>query len=551
LIIVRNSRSRSRSPPRGFRWDSGVDGRKRTRVGGSTRPCRDFAVGKCRRGSHCNFLHHDNQNRENSWEGRHREDGTPRYSATHESVDHSLKSGRSNEACINFAKGSCRMGASCKFVHDYDSEGYGKVSMDEFTREREDEALRYPATHESRDHSLKSGRSNEFIREREDGARRYPATHESRDHSLKSGRSNEFTRERENGGPRYPATYESRDHSPKSGRSNEFTSEREDGAPRYPTTHESRDYSLKSGRSNEFTSEREDGAPRYPTTHESRDYSLKSGRSNDEYGKVFMDEFTREREVGRRHRDNSFEQGGRHVPNRTIDAPCKFFASGNCRNGKHCRFSHDTQACRSPVRRLRDDRWTRNPSRDHQMLDRRKLSDSISPNKRLRDDRWGSDSDMADPDRVKDSPKRNDTVSGSDTAKLIENKSGNVGATEPEFTDLPITDGWGHGLDKSELHAKPPILSDKNEADLWIAENTGANMHGSQSIGTTDIWPGDAEMSPDWNYRMGSSSHMEEHKLKEHDVSQGGTYLAISEHNRIQLAPGKHVLDLPVTVQPL
>ncbi|KAL5054094.1 hypothetical protein RYX36_034776 [Vicia faba] len=79
----------------------------------------------------------------------------------------------------------------------------------------------------------------------------------------------------------------------------------------------------------------------------------------------------------------------------------------------------------------------------------------------------------------------------------MENESGNVGATEPGFTALPMTDEWGHGLGKSRLHGTPPISNDKKEANRWIAGNTGTNMHGSQSLGTADIWPGDAEMSPD------------------------------------------------------
>ncbi|KAK2444989.1 zinc finger CCCH domain-containing protein [Trifolium repens] len=345
------------------------------------------------------------------------------------------------------------MGASCKFMHDNDSDGYGKVSMDEFTREREDRAPRYPATHEGGDHSLKRGRSNEVCT------------------NFAKGR-------------------------------------------------------CRMGTSCKFVHDND----------------------SDGYGKVFMDEFTREREIDRRHRDNSFEQGGRHVPNRTSDTPCKFFANGNCRNGKFCKFSHDRQACRSPDRRLRDDRWARNPGRDHQMLDRQKSSHSISPNRRLRDDKWGSDGDVADPDRVGDSPKRNNTVS--DTAKLIENKSGNVDATDPGFTTLSITDGYGHELDKSELHGKPPISSDTKEADCWIEEDTGANMHGSHSIVKTDIWPGDAEMSPDWNYKTGSSSHMEEPGQNKHGIRQGGTHLAISEPDRVQLAPGQSINQNAQNVNP-
>ncbi|RDX91346.1 Zinc finger CCCH domain-containing protein 38, partial [Mucuna pruriens] len=371
--------SRSRSPPHGFKWDSGVNDRNRMRAGGSTQPCRDFAAGKCRRGSHCHFLHHDNQNHEDSWENKCREDGAPRYSAPHESRDYSLKSGRSNEACINFAKGRCRMGASCKFVHHNNSDGHGKVSVDEVTRDRE---------------------------------------------------------------------------------------------------------------------------------------------------------------IDRRNRDNSFEQGGGHGPNRNGDTLCKFFANGNCRNGKFCRFSHDRQACRSPNRRSRDDRWASNPGGDHHLLDRPKLSGSVSPNRRPRDDRWGSDGNKADADKVWNSSKQNDTVV-SDTAKLVEDKSENVDAAEPGFAPLPTRDGWGHSLDKSRVHGEQPFSSDKKEADSWIAGNTAANMNGSQSIGA-DIWLGDAKMSPDWDYKVGSSSCIKEkHEQNKHGIRQGGMYLASSEHDRIQIAPGQ------------
>ncbi|KAK7316969.1 hypothetical protein RJT34_00813 [Clitoria ternatea] len=370
--------SRSRSPPHGFKWDSGFNDRNRMRSGGSTQTCRDFVAGKCRRGSHCHFPHHDNQNHQDSWENKRREDGAPRYSAHNESRGHSLKSGRSNEACIDFAKGRCRMGASCKFVHHSNSDVLGKVSVDERTRERDSD---------------------------------------------------------------------------------------------------------------------------------------------------------------RRHRDSSFHHGGGHGQNRSGDIPCKFFASGNCRNGKYCRFSHDMQACGSPNRRLRDDRWASNPGGDYQMLDRPKLSDSVSPNRKLRDDKWGSDINKADADQFWDSPKQNDAVAVSDPAKLVEEKSEKGSAPETGFTGWPTKDGWGHSVDKSRVHGEPPFSSDKKEADHWIAGNTGTNMHGPQSIGI-DIWSGDAKMSPDWDYRAGSSSHVEEHEQNKHGITQGGMYLATSVHDRIQITPG-------------
>ncbi|KAK7358835.1 hypothetical protein VNO77_00775 [Canavalia gladiata] len=361
---VRNTRnrSRSRSPPHGFRRDSGVNDRYRMRPGGLTQPCRDFAAGKCRRGSQCHFLHDDNQNYDNSWESRHRQDGTPRYSAPHGSGAYPHINGRASETCINYAKGRCRMGESCKYVHHDNSDRLGKVSVDESTRERE---------------------------------------------------------------------------------------------------------------------------------------------------------------TDRRRTDNSFDQGGRHGPNHDGDIPCKFFAFGNCRNGKHCRFSHDRQACRSPNRRLRDDRSRSNQGGDH-ALDRPKLSDEISPNGRLRGDRWGLDGSMADIDKVWDGSKYKDIVVVSDTAKLIEdNKNGIMGAPEPGLTAWPMNDGLVHSLDKNILHGESPFSSDNKEANCWTAKSDSANIHTSESI-DADIWPGNEKMSPDWNYGVGSSSNIkEEHGQSKQQVTPG------------------------------
>ncbi|CAL0305284.1 unnamed protein product [Lupinus luteus] len=365
--------SRSRSPPHGFRRDSGFSDINRTRAGGSLQPCREFAAGKCRRGSNCHFLHHDNQNYEDSLESKHREDDAPKYYGPHDSRDHSHRSGRSNEACVNFAKGRCRMGSSCNFVHN-SSGGYSKGSVDESNREREND---------------------------------------------------------------------------------------------------------------------------------------------------------------RRRRDNSFDQVGGLGPNRSGPTPCKFFANGNCRNAGHCRFSHDRQAYgSSPNRRSRDDKWGSNLGGDHQTLDRRELIDSVSPTGRLRDNRWGSDGNMVD----KDNPKPNDTVAVSDTSKLVEDKCGNIGASDPGFTPWPRKEGWGHALYKNREHSELTFSSDK-ETGYWMAENAGANRHVPQPAGTGN-WSGD-EMSPDWNYRVGSSSHIEEeHGQNKHGITQGGTYLA-TERERTQFIPGQ------------
>ncbi|XP_027191714.1 zinc finger CCCH domain-containing protein 38 isoform X2 [Cicer arietinum] len=357
----RRSRSHSRSPPRGFKY-SAVDERNRTRAGRTAQPCRDFAVGNCRRGSHCHFLHHDNQSYEDSRESRHRQDG-PRYSNSRESGDYSLASQRSNEACINFAKGRCRTGESCKYVHHGNSDGFDN--------------------------------------------------------------------------------------------------------------------------------------------------------------KVSADESSRQREIDRRRSDNSFKQGGQHYPNHSGNTPCKFFAFGNCRNGKDCRFSHDRQAFTSPIGRLRDDRSRSNQGED-QVLGRPKISDSVIPNGRPRDDRWGSDGSMADVGKVWDGPKQNDLVAVSDTAKMVEdNKNGIIGAAEPGFIAWPMSDRRDHSFDKNIVHNESPFSIDKKEGNCSKAENATDNILISQSVGG-GIWPGDETMSPDWNYGARSSSHVnDEHGQNKQQVAPG------------------------------
>ncbi|XP_045820210.1 zinc finger CCCH domain-containing protein 38 isoform X1 [Trifolium pratense] len=357
----RRSRSQSRSPSRGFRY-SDVDDRNRIRAGRSTKPCRDFAVGNCRRGSHCHFLHHDNQSCEDSRESRHRQDG-PRYSNPRESGDYSIADRRSNEACINFEKGRCRTGESCRFVHHGKSNGFDKVS-----------------------------------------------------------------------------TYES----------------------------------------------------------------------------------SREREVDRRHMDSSFKQEGQHYPNHKSNIPCKYFALGNCLYGKDCRFSHDRHSFTSP--RLRDDRSRSNQGED-QVLDRQKMSDSVTPNERPRDDRWVSDGSMAGVDKVWDGPKQNDLVAVSDTAKLVEDKK-IISAPEPGLMTWPMNDGLDYSLNQNRVHNESPfsiVSIDKKEANCRTEENAVDNILLSQSLGGAGgIWPGDEKMSPDWNYGSRSSSHIkDEDGHNKHQVARG------------------------------
>lgn len=111
----RISTSRSRSPVHGSRKDSGIYDKTRSRTGVSSQLCKEFAVGRCRRGTDCRFLHQGDQQYNDNWESRHKKIGSTReYSERN----------RSSEICNNFQRGTCRWGASCRYIH---SDVPGKV----------------------------------------------------------------------------------------------------------------------------------------------------------------------------------------------------------------------------------------------------------------------------------------------------------------------------------------------------------------------------------------------------------------------------------------
>ncbi|KAJ7957003.1 Zinc finger CCCH domain-containing protein 38 [Quillaja saponaria] len=369
------SRSWSRSPVRGPRRDSAVHDRMRSRSGGAAPVCRDFAAGKCRRGTNCHFLHHGNENNEDTRESRHRKEEAPRYTAPLDSRDCSTRSGRSYESCINFSRGKCQMGASCKYIHHSNSDGFSKGSVDESTRERE---------------------------------------------------------------------YE------------------------------------------------------------------------------------------RRNRDNSFDRASEHDPQRSVKAPCKFFATGNCRNGKYCRFSHDSQALVSPNGRSRDERRRPNSGED-QVQDSAKWRGTVSPDRRSIDDRLDRDCNTYELDKTWDGPTWDDV---SVNAKMCEDKNENMNAPEPGLAALPLSDGWGHTLDnKNKVHGDP-VDTEKKKGNQRKAESAGASLESPESK-VTETWLGD-DMSPDWNYRVESANLVkEEHSQNKQGITQSEIYMATMEHDRNQTRSGQ------------
>ncbi|KAK4773524.1 hypothetical protein SAY87_028543 [Trapa incisa] len=143
------SRSRSRSPVRGFRQESGNYDRNRSR---SVALCRDFGAGRCRRGSDCPFVHQNSRNYDNSWEDRYRKGGTSKYSNARDAIEYPSRSNSererernrgNNTICKFFAAGNCQSGKYCRFSHSKNSES-PRRKMDEENNYWEDPRLKEP-----------------------------------------------------------------------------------------------------------------------------------------------------------------------------------------------------------------------------------------------------------------------------------------------------------------------------------------------------------------------------------------------------------------------
>jgi len=186
----------------------------------------------------------------------------------------------------------------------------------------------------------------------------------------------------------------------------------------------------------------------------------------------------RERDNDRRHRYASPERRAERETRRAADIPCKFFAAGNCRNGKYCRFSHNDQ--------------------------------TPSPDKRSRDGRWPPSQNSDDVEKSWNDPKWSESHT-SDAAKLSENKNEKLDAPELRLSVRCMEDGWGHNLVENKTHNNPPtnevVEIDKKEALPLKTENAGDNSNVSEQR-APENWLGDMEMSPDWNYRLQPSNHI-------------------------------------------
>ncbi|KAA8546525.1 hypothetical protein F0562_002736 [Nyssa sinensis] len=144
--------SRSQSPLRDHRRESyGWNDRGRRGSGVSSQSCRDFAVGKCRRGSQCRFLHQDfyshrdgaqsENDRAERWRNRQEYGETLKHANNEGSRDNprSIVSdgfGNKDESmrnsskfaipCNDFLKGKCHRGSACRYAHSASGDKYDR-----------------------------------------------------------------------------------------------------------------------------------------------------------------------------------------------------------------------------------------------------------------------------------------------------------------------------------------------------------------------------------------------------------------------------------------
>ncbi|KAL6225415.1 hypothetical protein ACLB2K_004265 [Fragaria x ananassa] len=153
------SQSWSRSPDRGYRRESVFLDRSRSRSGVSAQVCKDFAAGRCRRGSDCQLLHEGNSSYDDSWEGRHRKGSGPKYPTAPIAGDNPLKSGRSLYS-NDYVNGKSRREASSRFDNLRVSDGFSKGNANEIIRERDNDRER-DSDRRRRDASTERGAEHE------------------------------------------------------------------------------------------------------------------------------------------------------------------------------------------------------------------------------------------------------------------------------------------------------------------------------------------------------------------------------------------------------
>ncbi|XP_074308615.1 uncharacterized protein LOC141643376 [Silene latifolia] len=360
------SRSRSRSPSHYLRRDPAGNDRSRNRSGVSGKVCRDFVTGRCRRGSGCHFLHQDAQPYDSrqpldhsppdDWESRHRGVGGSRYSPV-DTKDYAPRTEKSMHICSDFLKGKCRRGASCRYEHqDLVDDSFKEDLIDDSHRDRDHfQKNRDSYSHRNHDRQPVDDVHRDRDRDR-DIAPRSRDTYSHRNHDREPADVYEkrpiedVHRDRDNSN-RSRDTFSNRDH---------------ENRPA-DDVHRDRDNALRNR--DIYTHRNHDSEPsdmfdkrHVDNSHRDRETSQRSRDTYQNHDRGSAGRFEKG-PVGDAYRDRDYDHKVKNVyrnhdsePQKRGGTLCKFFASGNCKNGNRCRFIHEVQERLSPQRRSQDDK---------------------------------------------------------------------------------------------------------------------------------------------------------------------------------------------------
>ncbi|XP_024017747.1 zinc finger CCCH domain-containing protein 38 [Morus notabilis] len=275
---------------------------------------------------------------------------------------------------------------------------------------------------------------------------------------------------------------------------------------------DTRDYPLRSGRPSVPCNDFVKGRCRRGASCRFEHHGVSDG-----FSKGYSNEVSRDKENDRMKRDNSAERGVEHEFRRTSDIPCKFFAAGNCRNGRHCRFSHHSQPYESPDRKSQD--------------------------------RWASGRKPDDVNRVFDGhgSKWNDTVIVPDAAKLNEDINRNICTRDSSSTGWSMNDRLRSSVNNESTTNADPTSScaaaknNEKEALQWKPDNAGVStgLHESRHA---EKWLGGMDMSPDWNYTVSSANRTvkeEQSRIPPYSESFNDMSLTTSKQNVNREATGQ------------
>ncbi|XWS33167.1 hypothetical protein CRYUN_Cryun22dG0056100 [Craigia yunnanensis] len=321
-------------------------------------------------------------------------------------------------------------------------------------------------------------------------------------------------------------------------------------ASTYFTPNDGKEYLIKSGRSTDCCTDYLKGNCRRGTSCRFAHHGASDG-----FSRGSINEVSRQRENTKRNRVTTPGRDDEREARRSNDVPCKYFAAGNCRNGKYCRFSHHVQERASPERVSPGDKggWGQSFVSVEKLRDSAKLRDadaSFNMKKTLAGPKWSDADVLNDVDKSWTGSKWSHTGAYSGAVKLSKDTNGKMGASEPRFSDWSIDERRQHDYDVSRknsetnMHYKTFDIV-KDEAIPRKIENSGVSMGVSEPRGDEEFL-GDLEMSPEWNYRIHSSvkkEHSHSSKSTPSDTSLPAHEMNITEETSGRVGDGLTALQ--------